>query len=221
MKKINLKKVLIIFVLIFFIVPILLNLLTYKKFSGYLLFHKPPFRGKVIDAETKKPIEGAVVVAVYKNYFCGFGAGGGSEVAKVKETLTDKNGKFFFSSYSTIILPFLKEDYTTFIIYKPGYGRLPHNRIHSLSRVSLDQKETYFLAENFGKKGKVRVLEFGKRNSFRKVTFGVVEKMPLKTRKERLRAFPSAPTDFRSKKLPLLFKAINEENRRFGLGEVK
>lgn len=220
MKKIKIKKVLIILFLIFFIVPILVNLLTYKKFSGYLLFHKPAFRGKVIDAETKEPIEGVVVVSVYNKYFCGFGAGGGSEVVKVKETLTDENGKFFFSSYSTIILPFLKEDYTTFIKYKPGYGRLPHNRIHSLSRVSLDQKEKYFFAENFLKKGKVKVLEFGKRNSVRKVTFGVVEQMPLKTREERLRAVPGRPPGYMAKELPLLHKAINKERIGFGLKPV-
>ena len=29
-------------------------------------YHKPEFHGKVIDAETKEPIEGAVVVAVYE-----------------------------------------------------------------------------------------------------------------------------------------------------------
>jgi len=220
MKKINLKKVLIIF-LIFFIVPLLVNLFSFKKFSGFLLFHKPAFRGKVIDAETKEPIESAVVVAVYQKYFYGIGTGGYSSVVNVKETLTDENGKFFFSSYSTIILPFSKEYYATFIIYKPGYGRLPHNRIHSLSRVSRETGEKYFFAENFGKKGKVRVFEYRKRNSLREVTFGIVERMPLKTRKERLRAIPGGPTDIRSKELPLLFKAMNEENRRFGLGEVK
>ncbi|MBI3583826.1 MAG: hypothetical protein HY096_07745, partial [Nitrospinae bacterium] len=29
----------------------------------WMVYHKPAFKGKVIDAETKKPIEGAVVVA--------------------------------------------------------------------------------------------------------------------------------------------------------------
>jgi len=218
MKKINLKKVLIIFVLIFFIVPILLNLLTYKKFSGYLLFHKPAFRGKVIDAETKKPIEGAVVVAIYnKKVFAVHEMS--SSVINAKEALTDKKGKFYFPSYSTIMLgPFSYEHYATFIIYKPGYGRLPHNRIHSLSRVSLDQKETYFLAENFGKPGEIPVRTVGTWNyTKQKVTFGLVELPLLKTRKDRLNAIPGRPTGFRSKELPLLFKAINDERKAFGL----
>ena len=36
-------------------------------FAGWLIYHKPAFRGRIIDAETKKPIEGAVVVAKYVN----------------------------------------------------------------------------------------------------------------------------------------------------------
>lgn len=213
--KVFLKLLAIFIILIGFII-----LIETSAFAGWLVFSKPAFRGKVIDAETKEPIEGTVVVAVYNKHVYG-PSGGYRTVVKVKETLTDKNGEFYFSAFSTVIHPFSKEDYTTFIIYKPGYGRLPHNRTHSLTRVSLETVEKYFYAESFGKKGKVNVLEHGKRNSVREVTFGVLERMPLKTRKERLRATPSTPTDYRSKKLPLLFKAINEEHRRFGLGEVK
>ena len=205
---------------VFLIAAIPIILIGNSAFAGWLIFHKPAFRGKVIDAETKEPIEGTVVVAVYEKYVYGLGTGGYQRVVKVKETLTDKNGKFFFPAFSTIIHPFSREDYVRFIIYKPGYGRLPHNRIHSLTRVSLETVEKYFLAENFGKKGKVKVLEHGKRNSVREVTFGIVERMPLNTYKERLNAIPGRPTGFRSKDLPLLFKAINEENRRFGLKPV-
>ena len=204
---------------VFLIAAILIILIGNSAFAGWLIFHKPPFKGMVVDAVTKEPIEGAVVVAVYNKDVFG-PSGGYTSVVKVKETLTDENGKFFFSAFSTIIHPFSIEYYATFIIYKPGYGNFPRNRITPPSGISLQTKEKYFLAENFRKKGKVKVLEHGKRNSVRKVTFGLVELPPLKTRKERLRAAPGGPTDFGSKELPLLYKAINEERKGFGLKPV-
>ncbi len=51
------------------------------------------FRGKLIDAETLKPIEGAVVVAVwYKTK--AFLVGSTTDFKDAKETLTDKNGEW-------------------------------------------------------------------------------------------------------------------------------
>jgi len=191
--------------------------------ADWLIFQKPEFKGKVIDAETKAPIEGAVVVVVYEKHVYG-PAGGYSTVVKVKEILTDKNGKFFFPPYSTIIHPFSKEDDAYFIIYKPGYGDFPNNRVSPPSGISSQTIERFFLAETYGKQGEipVKVKTEGKWNyTKQKVTFGLAELPPLKTQKERLEAIPGGPTDFGSKELPLLFKAMNEENRRFGLGEIK
>ena len=209
-------------------VPLIISMLLMSGYcapclAGWLIFHKPEFKGKVIDAETKAPIEGAVVVVVYEKHVYG-PAGGYSNVVKVKEVLTDKNGNFLFPTYSTIINPFSKEDDTYFIIYKPGYGNFPNNRISPPSGISSETIERYFLAKAFGDRGEIPVKIKAKGNwnySKRKVTFGLVELPPLKTRKERLEAIPGSPTDIGPKELPLLFKAMNEENRRFGLGEIK
>ena len=52
-----------------------------------------PFKGKVVDADTKEPIEGAVVLAAY--YFTSYGiAGSNSSVEDVQETMADRNGEF-------------------------------------------------------------------------------------------------------------------------------
>jgi hypothetical protein len=195
---------------------------TVSAFGGWLIFHKPAFRGKVIDTETKEPIEGAVVVAIYNTHtIIGGPAGGASSVIKVKETLTDKKGEFIFPSYTTITQPNAREYYTEFIIYKPGHGSYPKKRISPPGSISLQTKERFFLAESFGKQGEIRESSGPRMDSRHKVTFGVVELPKLKTRKERLDTIPGKPMDFGVKKLPLFYKAINEENKRFGLGEVK
>jgi len=50
------------------------------------------YRGKIIDAETLKPIEGVVVIAQWLKCWPGIGAGELCDFDMVKETLTDKNG---------------------------------------------------------------------------------------------------------------------------------
>ena len=65
----------------------------------------PPFywaeaiHARVIDAETGQPIEGVVVVAVWKLYGGGFGHGGHHGALFVEETVTDANGEFAFGKW--------------------------------------------------------------------------------------------------------------------------
>ena len=62
-----------------------------------------PWRGKVIDAETKEPIEGAVVLAVWhRNYRTP--AGDNAYFYEAKEVLTNKEGRFEIPSYIQINL---------------------------------------------------------------------------------------------------------------------
>ena len=77
------------------------------------LYSKPEFRGRVIDAETKQPIEGAVVVVLYKKWEFGGPGGGNTLPFDAKETLTDKNGEFYFPSYRTVIGPLSRETVPT------------------------------------------------------------------------------------------------------------
>jgi hypothetical protein len=92
--------------------------------SGWLIFHEKSFKGRVIDGETKEPIEGAVVVAQYHERVIG-PAGSNSVVIDVQEALTDKKGEFFIPSLTTVIDPFSIGDDTSFLIWKPGYGHFP------------------------------------------------------------------------------------------------
>jgi hypothetical protein len=92
---------------------------------GYATFH-----GKVIDADTLKPIEGAVVYALWDS--CRPGIGSGScKTGMVKEVLTDADGEWWITGpkgnddpgFTRSILGFLVPWYTSPRIdyYKPGY----------------------------------------------------------------------------------------------------
>ena len=190
---------------------------TSESLAAWLIYHKPEFRGKIIDAETKEPIEGAVVVVAYSKYTVGF-TGRDISVIKAKETLTDKNGEFYFPAYTTTIQPLSGDNNASFLFYKPGYGSDP-----AVPRGLTAPSEEIFFSKAIGDTGELEGSPLIYRgNAMIKVTFGIVELPELKTREERLKAIPSSPTDIRSKELPLLYKAINEERRSFGLkGEVK
>jgi len=77
---------------------------------------------KVIDAETKKPIDGAAVLVVF--YTKSYGpAGAITHYADAIENDTDKNGEFKFPSHRVTIFRPLQgwDKYGYFTIFKPGY----------------------------------------------------------------------------------------------------
>lgn len=181
--------------------------------AGWVVFHKPEYRGRLIDAETKEPIEGAVVVAMYQKYPIISGPGGGSsEIIHIKEALTDEKGEFVIPSYWTLMGPNATEYRTEFIIYKPGYASFPNN---SRDIYPFNYFDPSFL---FTKKLD-KVVEIRRSSGLIKITFGVAELPRLKTIKERLRTIPSPPT-IEKKDTPLFYKSINEERISFGFEPV-
>jgi hypothetical protein len=179
-------------------------LLSSQSFAGWLIYHKPEFKGRLIDTETKEPIEGAVVVVVYMTHPIISGPGGGSATEMdIKETLTDKNGEFFFPAYTSLMQPLAKEDTAGFIIFKPGYLSYPNislrdYKIKQLEGMSLPNVEKFFLKENFGRENEVVILLIKEnKHEFKKVTvvFGIVELPKLKTKEERKMAHPGPVGD--------------------------
>ncbi len=105
---------------------LLMIVTTAMASSGWIIYSEGEFKGKVIDAETIKPIEGAVVAAIYFVHIGPFAHG--SVVADIQETLTDSNGEFTIpGNIFFFFAPFGSGDRTKFIIFKPGYRTYPFN----------------------------------------------------------------------------------------------
>jgi hypothetical protein len=184
-------------------------LIASQSQAGWLIYHKPEYKGKIIDKETKEPIEGVVVAVYYEVSYYNI-AGGGTRIINTRETLTDKNGDFVIPSYTTLMLPFNTSDEAGFIIYKPGYGGYP-------SGVGICKNpEEYFSTDYWGQQS-----DCFSAGAWIKFTYGVFELPKLKTREERLEAMRIEPSNCDSEDLPLLYQLINEERKRFGMGELK
>ena len=197
---------------IFFI----LTFLATSTYAGSIFYSKPEYRGRIIDAETKQPIEGAVVVVLYyKVNLIGGPGGPNSYVFEAKETLTNKKGEFYFPAYSSLLL-FTKDAGVVFIFFKPGYISINDRAIDTGiagTRIGLNK---YLATDIIGKEAEFTLNSFAQGKIVKwKGPLGIMEL----TKGER---DPSTPTDYRSKELPLLFKALNEDRKKLGYqGELK
>lgn len=92
--------------------------------SLILGFSAEPITATVVDEETKKPLEGVIVVAHWQLVEGGFlDSSVRAGELMVMETLTDANGKFHFPEWGPKykLLGRMKNDDPQLIIFKPGY----------------------------------------------------------------------------------------------------
>lgn len=160
------------------------------------------YKGTVIDAETKAPIEGAVVVVIwYKKPLITMD--GPQYFHKATEALTDAEGKFAVDASPGMNWnPFRRvlknpEIYPAIAIFKPGYGPFPEAQVSPKSVTE---------AKEFMLKG------------------GVVVELPrLKTEEELIR-FTDIPCcgihldDVTIRHIPNLLRLINAQGKSLGLG---
>lgn len=172
--------------------------------TGSVYYSDGPWKGTIIDAETKAPIQGAVVVAIWRKVY-GTPTGNNSYFLDAKEVLTDANGNFVIPMFWKLnILPFIRWfDGPEFIIFKPGYSTFPAHEYFwkYFPQSPLKGVDSDTLAEMF-KKGVV------------------VELLKLKTKEERGLNVPGWIDDVDPEKLTLFFRLINEEGRNLEIGEI-
>ena len=78
-----------------------------------------PYKGRVADSETGEPIEGAVVLAVWRTNYP-TGAGGISKYNDAQETVTDKDGAFKLQGKGFMVLSTVELSSISF--FKAGYS---------------------------------------------------------------------------------------------------
>lgn len=143
-----------------------------------------PFEGKVIDAETKEPIEGAVVLGVY--YFTAYTiAGSNSYIEDGQETLTNKEGEFKLPRKRRWFVLHRGYPEGKLVIFKPGYGVFPRHQ----RSVAVGENKSW------PPSGKYIVYELPK----------------LKTLKERKKAHLDPYNEILYKHRKLYFNAFNKE----------
>ncbi|SPD74469.1 putative Lipoprotein [uncultured Desulfobacterium sp.] len=114
---------------------LLLTVMLCQQMLGCTKTHEfGPYQGKVVEVDTLKPIEGAVVFIRFLIRAPGLGGESGYSADAV-ETLTDKNGEFCipiqklsFTKRSLSQIDHHWDEYSPIIIFKPGYGAFPRHK---------------------------------------------------------------------------------------------
>jgi len=167
-------------------------------FGADFLYHSDgPYKGRVIDLETGKPIEGAVVAGVWVLEF------NFTPFCDAKETVTDKNGEFILPKASCFSLwPLAQMGRLGITVFKPGYLAYP-----PLGPLAEERRARMpdFTGGEFKNKKQYSVIKLGK----------------PKTRMKRELTYGEAgglfTIDQAFKRLPILLRLNNEERKNLGL----
>ena len=186
------KLFLIILILFVFIIGF------WGKVEGAEFMDFGPYQGKVVDVDTKEPIEGAVVFVYWsQSHFFG-----GSTFIDAQETLTDKNGDFYLAGI-WVFNPWKRlVSHALMVIYKSGYSPIETGgwkKWKEFDPVLDPPMKKYVLKVEDGK------------------PVMILKKLTIK---ERRRYSTPGTSGIPHNKKKMLIKEINKERKFFGLGEV-
>jgi len=152
-----------------------------------------PYKGRVIDAETKAPIAGAAVLAVWYQHSPGIGSSVDGYL-DAEEVLTDKNGDFTVGQYPPAsLLPGTWVTGPNITIFYPNYGYWPRYQVKRYEA---------------GYKALLNEMERGT------VAF---ELPPLKEKKEIEKSYLLVdPVEVPNEKKPNLIRLMNQQRRDLG-----
>jgi hypothetical protein len=157
-----------------------------------------PYRGRVIDAETKEPLAGAVVLVYWIRNAPGIGHGPAQSFLGAEEALTDDRGEFIVGENPpSNWIPFTWRSLPKFIIFQPGYGYFPR---HFATMPPLPPT---------GFEGLLKIME----------ERPVVFELPRLTSREELvdALYLLPPRTIPPDKIPKLTRLLNVEARQLGL----
>jgi hypothetical protein len=163
-----------------------------ERWDRYLDRPRGPYQGRVVDAETKAPLAGAVVVALWwRNRVYPFHSV--AEHYAVRETVTDPEGRFFLDVKDVEEGAPRRTYHPEYLIFQPGYGSYPRKHV----------APTGFTGGIFERPGTI------------------VELPRLGDREERRKHLflfdPHSYSDTPFKDLPVLVRRFNEERIAIGL----
>jgi hypothetical protein len=163
-----------------------------EGWDRYLDRYRGPYRGQVIDAETKAPLAGAVFVALWRRDRV-YPFQIVTENYAVREIVTDPEGRFLLEARDVEEGAPRRTHRPEFLIFVPGYGAFPR----------FQRSPTGFLGDVFEGAGTT------------------VQLPRLESREERRKhLFTFGPHSFSEnpfKDLPQLMRTLNEERTAIGL----
>lgn len=161
--------------------------ITDREREVYIQGTEGPYRGRVVDARTKEPIRGAVVVAAWYYYVYAV-VESIEQFYDAIEVLTDDQGYFVVDAPNIERRAPSRTEFPVFTIFKPGF--------------------------KYYRGWFVPVKEMAKRQA--KPLLGVVELEPnvMKSKRERLRELPSRVSRIPDEKLPIFLKTLEDERER-------
>jgi len=99
-----------------------------QGWDRYLDRPRGPYRAQVVDAQTKTPLVGAVVVALWRRDRV-YPFHSVSEHYAVRETVTDANGRFALDAKDVEEGAPRRTYHPEFLIFLPGYGAYPWHQV--------------------------------------------------------------------------------------------
>lgn len=175
------------------IIPLLLTVISA---ACYPARHDGPYKGRVIDAETGKPIEGVAVLGVWYKELPSPGGNVGSYF-DAQETLTDKNGDFEVRGQGLQILSTVSGMHV--LIFKAGYEYVGMGLWESLK---IDGGLMHNKASWEGDKAIIPI-----------------RKLTMEERRKQLGP-PAPPDEARKEKMGLMLKEINKDRSQQGLDSI-
>jgi hypothetical protein len=162
-----------------------------------------PWRAQVIDAETEAPLQGVVVVAIWKKKSPGF-IHHAEETWDVEETVTDADGRMTISAKDTrTYLPGTAIFGPQIRMFKGGYGSWQFR----------DLAPSHPLQED------ALLMQQRARDQWEKFASGIVviQLAPVKSRQERLRIMHGPLDDIPVERTPRWIEAYSRERVFLGL----